>query len=43
MSSLEEKGKIPRPNKHENGKFKFVTDNPNSVECSNYVENLPPT
>jgi len=33
MSSLEEKGKIPRPDEHENGKLKFVSNNPNAVEC----------
>jgi hypothetical protein len=43
MSSLEEKGKIPRPDKHENGKLKFVSNNPITVERPDYVENFPLT
>ncbi len=38
MSSLEEKGKIPRPDEHEDGKLKFVSNNPNPVEWADYVE-----
>jgi hypothetical protein len=43
MSSLEEKGRISRPDKYENGKVKFVSNNPNPVEGPNYVKNLPLT